>query len=169
MNNGVWNKYHIQNALVIIRDGRPKVVCAWFKSDARWNWNWRLQIWEEKFTEAHISVCSRVPAHIARLWTPGARADDPGNRGQGVEGSNTGAASSGGSGWGQGARGSNTGAASSGGSGWGQGVGESNNTGAASSGSAWGQGVGESNTGAASSGGSGGAGAAASSGDSMWL
>ena len=175
MNNGVWNFYHIQNALVIIRDGRPKIVCAWFKTDARRTWNYKWQDWEEKYTEAHISVCSKVPEHIARLWTPGARADDPrpGNWGQGVEGSNTGEASSGGSGWGQGVGGSNTGAANSGGSGWGQGVGGSNtgaassggsgwgqgvggsNTGAASSGSAWGQGVGESNTGTADSGGSG--------------
>ena len=153
MNNGVWNSYHIQNALVIISEGRPKVVCAWFKSEARWNWNWKLEIWEEKETEAHISVCSRVPPHIARLWTPGARADD---QGQGVEGS------TGGSGWGQGGRGSNTGAASSGGSGWGQGVGESNTGAASSGGSGWGYNAGD--TGAADSGGN-----TAPSPESMWL
>ena len=120
MNNGVWNGYNIQNALVIIRAGRPKVLCAFFVTEPRWIWNYRLKVWEERRTEAHISVCSKVPPQVGRLWTPGARADDD-KWGQGVEGStNTGAASSGGYPWNQ----------------WGQGVEGSNNTGAASSGGA---------------------------------
>ena len=96
MNNGCWNGYHIQNALVIIRAGRPKVLCAFFVTEPRWIWNYRLKVWEERRTEAHISIYSKVPPQVGRLWTPGARADD-GQWGQGVEGStNTGAASSGG-------------------------------------------------------------------------
>ena len=76
MNNGCWNGYQIQNAVVIIRDGRPKILCAWFLKDKAWSWNYRLSAWEERQTEAHISVCSSVPPQISRLWAPGARADD---------------------------------------------------------------------------------------------
>ena len=81
MNNGVWNSYHIQNALVIVHDGRPKILCAFFMTDEKWQWNYRWGRWEGKRTEAHISICSTVPLHVGRLWTPGARADDPWSQG----------------------------------------------------------------------------------------
>ena len=85
MNNGCWNGYHIKNALTIIWDGRPKILCAWFLTDERKIWNYRWNRWEERRTEAHISICSKVPPQVARLWTPGARGDDPWS--QGVSGS----------------------------------------------------------------------------------
>ena len=81
MNNGCWNGYHIQNALVIEHAGIPKILCAWFMSDTKWIWNRRSRDWETRHTEAHISICSRVPPQVSRLWTPGARADDPLSRG----------------------------------------------------------------------------------------
>ena len=53
-------------------------------------WHYGKNCWDERQTEAHITVCSKVPDHNKRLWTPGARADDPWQQcGQGVEGSST--------------------------------------------------------------------------------
>ena len=90
MHNGCWNGYHIQNALVIVHNGRPKILCAWFLKDKENYWHYGKNCWDERQTEAHITVCSKVPDHIKRLWTPGARADDPWQQwGQGVEGSST--------------------------------------------------------------------------------
>ena len=76
MNNGCWNGYTIQNALVIMHDCRPKILCAFFMTKEYRKYNWNRHEWESRRTEAHISICSTVPPHIDRLWTPGARADD---------------------------------------------------------------------------------------------
>ena len=71
MNNGFWNGYRIHNALVIMHDGRPKILCAWFMTDEWWRWNRSSEKWEARRTEAHISICSRVPDQVSRLWTLG--------------------------------------------------------------------------------------------------
>ena len=76
MENGCWNGYHIKNALTIVHNGRPKILCAWFLKDKETYWNWAKNRWDERQTEAHITVCSQVPDHIKRLWTPGACAHD---------------------------------------------------------------------------------------------
>ena len=76
MENGCWNGYHIKNALTIVHNGRPKILCAWFLKDKETYWIYTMNRWAERQTEAHITVCSQVPDHIKRLWTPGACAHD---------------------------------------------------------------------------------------------
>ena len=53
--------YELKNALVIIQDGHPKILCAHFLKD----------LGSGKQTELHMTACSKVPPHIERLWQPG--------------------------------------------------------------------------------------------------
>ena len=60
--------YRVQSALVIILHGQPKILCAWFLKDTQY-WDHSRGEWAKKQTQAHLTVCSRVPDHIQQLWT----------------------------------------------------------------------------------------------------
>ena len=82
MKDGEWNGYQIQNALIIVLNGQPKILCAWFLKGQRYDESWKTWTQKQcdkqfvKQTELHLTVCRKVPEHIRRLWEPGARATD---------------------------------------------------------------------------------------------
>ena len=63
-------------------NGQAKILCAWLLKDKGKYWNYSGQEWGERQTEAHITVCSRVPNHIEQWWAPGAHKDDDWQRPQ---------------------------------------------------------------------------------------
>ena len=57
--------YELKNALMIIQDERPKILCAHFLKD----------LGSGKQTELHMTACREVPPHVKRLWQPGTTND----------------------------------------------------------------------------------------------